>query len=254
MWHALKCASPATGLGRLARRWCAGAAPRAPSAPSSGGGCSRPLHPQCEAPPQGAGLHLVLRGPLHDIWPRHTGTGDEKGHPGGAPRGLGISPSRTIQSQLARRCGSSSEMADIRASVYGYHGLPNSSLVRATSTSLPRYITATRSVPWPQDSPPRRLFPSSGPPGRRSDTPAQEAGERDPPVADSTAAQQPGSRPRPIRPPHGPANGTRPAGPLPPATEGRVPPSGRHLPRTNSGDGRDNRTEGCAGSESHRSR
>jgi len=101
---------------------------------------------------------------------------------------------------------------------------------------------------------PRRLFLSSGPPGRRSDTPAQEAGERDPPIADSTAAQQPGSRPRPIRPPHGPANGTRPAGPLPPATEGRVPPSGRHLPRTNSGDGRDNRTEGCAGSESHRSR
>ena len=66
-----------------------------------------------------------------------------KRQPVGGLIGLGTSPWRTIRSRLA--IGSGLGMAEIRALVYGCSGSRNRSSRLASSTSLPRYITPTRS-------------------------------------------------------------------------------------------------------------
>src|SRR5581483_8247737 len=68
-----------------------------------------------------------------------------KRQPDGGASGLGTSPSSTVR--LRERCssGSGTTAAESSACVYGCCGLRKSSSRGASSTSLPRYITATRS-------------------------------------------------------------------------------------------------------------
>src|SRR5712692_2084436 len=63
--------------------------------------------------------------------------------PDGGLIGLGTSPGRIMRSVLC--FGSGIGIADSNATVYGWRGFSNNSCVSATSTSFPRYITATRS-------------------------------------------------------------------------------------------------------------
>src|SRR5690606_31982027 len=67
-----------------------------------------------------------------------------KRHPGGGSMGDGTSPSSGTGWSGAR--GSGTGLAESSARVYGWRGDSNRSSAEATSTSLPRYITATRSA------------------------------------------------------------------------------------------------------------
>src|SRR5439155_484455 len=67
-----------------------------------------------------------------------------KRHCGGGSIGLGMSPLRMIRSRRSAR--SSIGIAESSALVYGCLGLSKSSSARASSTSLPRYMTAIRSA------------------------------------------------------------------------------------------------------------
>src|SRR5206468_8367479 len=66
-------------------------------------------------------------------------------HPDGGLIGDGTSPSRMIRFFWAAMSGSGMGTADIRAPVYGCLGFRYSVSPDASSTILPRYITATRS-------------------------------------------------------------------------------------------------------------
>src|SRR5690606_18803944 len=69
-----------------------------------------------------------------------------KRQPGGGSIGDGTSPSSGTGFRGAR--GSGTGLAESSARVYGWRGASNKSSAEATSTSLPRYITATRSATW----------------------------------------------------------------------------------------------------------
>src|SRR6476469_3873205 len=76
----------------------------------------------------------------HRVWNRQ---------PLGGAIGEGTSPRSRIRSLLApRRLGSGTGTADIRALVYGCIGASYSEVRSASSTILPRYITAMRSETW----------------------------------------------------------------------------------------------------------
>src|SRR5829696_8928246 len=76
---------------------------------------------------------------------RSSGQRVRKRHPEGGASGLGMSPSRTTRLRVRCTCGSATTAADKSACEYGCCGEANSSSVAASSTILPRYITATRS-------------------------------------------------------------------------------------------------------------
>ena len=61
--------------------------------------------------------------------------------------GLGTSPFSRIRCR--RRPGTGCGIAESSACVYGWRGEPYSSLAGATSTTLPRYMTAIRSEMYP---------------------------------------------------------------------------------------------------------
>ena len=65
--------------------------------------------------------------------------------PEGGLAGLGTSPSRMMRRRLRSVCGSGIGTAESSASVYGCCGKSYSTSLPAISTTLPRYITATRS-------------------------------------------------------------------------------------------------------------
>src|SRR6202035_5961140 len=67
--------------------------------------------------------------------------------PDGGASGLGTSPVRTIRCAL--RPGTGSGIAESSATVYGCSGVSKRSLLGATSTILPRYMTAMRSEMYP---------------------------------------------------------------------------------------------------------
>ena len=72
-----------------------------------------------------------------------------KRQPLGGEIGEGTSPLSRMRSLLApRRLGSGTGTADIRALVYGCIGASYSEVRSASSTILPRYITAIRSETW----------------------------------------------------------------------------------------------------------
>ena len=64
-----------------------------------------------------------------------------KRQPDGGLMGDGTSPARMISSRTMSGCAGSA--AEKSALVYGCSGFRNSSFVRARSTILPRYMTAT---------------------------------------------------------------------------------------------------------------
>ena len=66
-------------------------------------------------------------------------------HPDGGSIGLGMSPVSVIRSRSRSITGSGSGIADSNACVYGCAAAVYSSSAGPTSTSLPRYITATMS-------------------------------------------------------------------------------------------------------------
>lgn len=66
--------------------------------------------------------------------------------PRGGSMGVGTVPSRMILCR--RRCRSMLGIADRSACVYGWSGFSNNSSVGATSTTCPRYITATLWLMW----------------------------------------------------------------------------------------------------------
>src|SRR3954467_71493 len=74
--------------------------------------------------------------------------GGGKRQPLGGLIGLGTSPSSTIRSRFAARSGSGIGTAESSASVYGMIGLVESPAAGESSTILPRYITAIRSLTW----------------------------------------------------------------------------------------------------------
>src|SRR3954469_11931917 len=69
-------------------------------------------------------------------------------HPLGGSVGVGGSPTRTIRARSRSISGSGIGAADSNAFVYGCAGRLYSSETGATSTILPRYITATRWLRW----------------------------------------------------------------------------------------------------------
>ena len=71
-----------------------------------------------------------------------------KRHPLGGLIGLGTSPIRMILSRFRANSGSGAGTPDSSALVYGWSGSLYRSLVADRSTTLPRYITATRSLMW----------------------------------------------------------------------------------------------------------